>query len=463
MTPDGARQTAALTRGDLLPEIVTALPGPQSCAFAGDLARFEAPGINTLGGAGEPALVWRAACGANVLDVDGNRFVDLTSGFGAAAIGHRHPQVVAAAARQAAELLHGLGDVAAHPARIALAGRLCALAPVDSPRVHFAVSGADAVEIAWKTALLATGRSRLIAFDPGYHGLSFGALAATSRREFRAPFVAQLSAHVDRLPFACALELVAERLAVSGARAAGAAESDVAAVVVEPIVGREGVLVPPEGWLAGLARLCREAGAALILDEILTGFGRTGRAFACEHEAVRPDLLCCGKALGGGLPIAAVIGRADLMNAWRTGSEALHTGTFVAHPLACAAAIATLDVLADERLVPRAVQLGETIHAALSPALPPGVALRGRGALWGLELPAAAAARRLVETLRRRGLLLLRGGPLGRVVELLPPLVITDAQLGFALTAITAELATLAAPEAPAAAGNFAAPEAAAS
>ncbi len=355
MTPDGARQTAALTRGDLLPEIVTTLPGPQSRAFAGDLARFEAPGINTLGGADEPALVWRAACGANVLDVDGNRFVDLTSGFGAATIGHRHPQVVAAAARQAAELLHGLGDVAAHPARIALAGRLCALAPVDSPRVHFAVSGADAVEIAWKTALLATGRSRLIAFDPGYHGLSFGALAATSRREFRAPFVAQLSAHVDRLPFGCALELVAERLAVSGARAAGAAESAVAAVIVEPIVGREGVLVPPEGWLAGLARLCREAGAALILDEILTGFGRTGRAFACEHEAVRPDLLCCGKALGGGLPIAAVIGRADLMNAWRTGGEALHTGTFVAHPLACAAAFATLDVLADERLVPRAV------------------------------------------------------------------------------------------------------------
>lgn len=435
-----------LDRGDHLPQILTPLPGPASRELSQALARYEAPGINTLGGGDEPALVWRAARGANVLDVDGNRFLDLTSGFGAAAIGHRHPRVVEALGRQARELVHGLGDVAAHPSRIALAARLCALAPVDSPRVHFAVSGADAVEIAWKTALLATGRSRLIAFDPGYHGLSFGALAATSRREFRSPFLAQLSPHVDRLPFACALERVAERLAVAGE---GGAAGAVAAVIVEPIVGREGVLVPPAGWLTGLARLCRAAGAALILDEILTGFGRTGGDFACDHEAVRPDLLCCGKALGGGLPIAAVVGRAELMNAWRTGGEALHTGTFVAHPLACAAALATLDVLEEERLAVRAAEIGGRIAAALDPAAGPApasparLALRGRGALWGLELPDADAAAKLVWRLRERGLLLLRGGPSGRVVELLPPLVITDSQLDYALAAIAQTLAGL--------------------
>ncbi len=430
----------ALARGDLLPQILTALPGPASCALALDLGGHEAPGINTLGPAGEPAVVWHSALGANVLDVDGNRFLDLTSGFGAATVGHRHPRVVAALARQATELLHGLGDVAAHPARIALACRLCALAPVDSPRVHFAVSGADAVEIAWKTALLATGRRRLLAFDPGYHGLTFGALAASSRREFRAPFAAQLSPHVARLPFACDLERVAEQLA---AEPAGDGGGGVAAVLVEPIVGREGILVPPAGWLAGLARLCREAGAVLILDEILTGFGRTGRMFACDHEAVRPDLLCCGKALGGGLPLAAVVGRSDLMNAWRTGGEALHTGTFVAHPLACAAALATLELIADEALIARAAALGDRIAAALAPALPAGIVLRGRGALWGLELPDAAAAATLVDLLRRRGLLLLRGGPSGRVVELLPPLVISADQLGFALAALRDALASL--------------------
>ncbi len=429
-----------LPRGDLLPELLTPLPGPVSRELSRTLAGCEAPGINTLGGADEPALVWRAACGANVVDVDGNRFLDLTSGFGAAAIGHRHPRVVAEITRQAGDLLHGLGDVAAHPARIDLAARLCALAPVDSPRVHFAVSGADAVEIAWKTALLASGRSRLLAFDPGYHGLSFGALAATSRREFRAPFLDQLSSHVDRLPFACPLALVAERL-----------DSSTAAVIVEPIVGREGVLVPPEGWLSGLARLCREAGAALILDEILTGFGRTGRDFACDHEAVRPDLLCCGKALGGGLPIAAVVGRADLMEAWRRGGEALHTGTFVAHPLACAAALATLDVIAQEQLARRAVEIGRRIAAALASALPARSCLRGRGALWGLELPDAESAARLVDRLRQRGLLALRGGPSGRVVELLPPLVITPAQLDFALAVLGEALAEVSEPAEPAA------------
>jgi 4-aminobutyrate aminotransferase-like enzyme len=420
----------ALERGDLLPEMLAVPPGPRSRALSEDLARHEAPGINTLGPDGEPAVVWSAALGSNVLDVDGNRYVDLTSGFGAASIGHRHPRVVAAVVRESKRLLHGLGDVAAHPSRIALAAELCALVPVDSPRVHFAVSGADAVEIALKTALLATGRSRILAFDPGYHGLSLGALAATSRREFRAPFAAHLSPHVERLPFACPLDMVAERL-VPG---------ELAAILVEPIVGREGVLVPPGGWLAGLARLARDRGVPLVLDEILTGFARTGRRFAADHEAVRPDLICCGKGLAGGLPLAAVVGRSELMEAWRTGGEALHTGTFVAHPLACAAALATLEVIAEEDLALRAQEIGGEISRVLLPALPSGVALRGRGALWGLEMPEAGEAAALVGRLRGRGLLLLRGGPSGRVVELLPPLLISSPQLSFALDTLRGSL-----------------------
>ena len=151
-----------------------------------------------------PALVWAEALGANVLDVDGNRFLDLTAGFGVAAVGHRHPRVVAAAADQAERLLHGLGDVAAHPARIALAARLCCPgARSTTPRVHFAISGADAVEIAIKTAVLATGRSAVLAFDPVYHGVTLGALAATSRDAFRAPFRSHLHPHLYRLPFGC--------------------------------------------------------------------------------------------------------------------------------------------------------------------------------------------------------------------------------------------------------------------
>ncbi|KAB2954714.1 MAG: aminotransferase class III-fold pyridoxal phosphate-dependent enzyme, partial [Thermoanaerobaculia bacterium] len=187
-----------LGRGDQPPEILVAPPGPRSRELSARLAASEAPTVNTLGPRNEPALVWEEALGANVLDADGNRFIDLTAGFGAAAVGHRHPQIVAALAAQAARLVHGLGDVAAHPARIELAARLSGLAPVDQPRVHFAVSGADAVEVALKTALAATGRPGVLAFEPAYHGLSPGALAAGSRREFRAPFAPHLNPHVVR-------------------------------------------------------------------------------------------------------------------------------------------------------------------------------------------------------------------------------------------------------------------------
>jgi len=423
-----------LARGDLPPAIVTPPPGPRSRALSAELGRFEAPGVNTLGAAGEPAVVWQEALGANVLDVDGNRYVDLTAGFGVAAVGHRHPAVVAAVARQAGELVHGLGDVAAHPVRIALASRLAALVPVDDARVHFAISGADAVEIALKSALAATGRAGVLAFDPAYHGTTLGALAATSRPAFRAPFAAHLHPHVVRLPFAVPLDAVARALA--GGR--------VGAVVVEPVVGREGVLLPPPGWLAGLAAAARAAGALVVADEIFTGFGRTGALFAVERDGVRPDLLCVGKALGGGLPLAAAIGRREVMEIWRVAGEALHTATFLAHPLACAAALATLELFAGEPLVARAAALGATLGprlAALAAAHPAVREVRGVGAVWALELDTAAAARALTAACRARGVLLLCGGPQGRVVQLAPPLTLTDAQLAAALDALAASLA----------------------
>lgn len=416
-------------------------PGPKSRELCLALATTEAPAVNTLGPANEPAIVWQEALGANVLDVDGNRYIDLTSGFGVAALGHRPPSVVAAIARQAGILLHGLGDVASHPSRVELARRLVELAPVDDGRVHFAISGADAVEIALKTAIAAARRSRgdgapsrIVAFDPGYHGTTLFALAATSRPAFREPFAGHLTPHVERLPFGGDLEPIAR--ALDGA----------AALIVEPIVGREGVLVPPPGWLAALARLCRENGALFIADEILTGFGRTGARFAVDHEGVRPDLLCCGKALGGGLPIAAVVGRSELMEIWRGSAgnvEALHTATFLAHPLACAAALAALDEIEGSNLAARAFAIGERIEARLVPLAGRGVHLRGRGALRALAFDDASAAPALVEALRARGVLALGGGPEGRVVELLPPLTIDFAQLDVALDIVAAALAGL--------------------
>jgi 4-aminobutyrate aminotransferase-like enzyme len=418
--------------GDLLPRIVHPPPGPRSRALALDLARLEAPGVNTTGGTAgaEPPLLWETARGANVHDVDGNRYVDLTSGFGVAAVGHRHPRVVAAIRRQAGRLLHGLGDVHAHPLRVELARRLVRLAPLAEAQVFFAASGAEAVEIALETALAVTGRPAVVAFDPAYHGLTLGALAVTSRPEFRAPFAPYLHPHVRRLPFGCPPATLAAALA------GNAAGGPAGAVLVEPVVGREGVLPPPAGWLAEVARLSREAGALLVADEIFTGFGRTGRMFAVEAEGVQPDLLCCGKALGGGLPIAAVLARRPLFEAWSTPGEALRTSTFLANPLACAAALAVLDVMEDERLPARAASLEPWLAARLAgwrDRLPAVAAVRGRGMLWGVELRSRDAAALWVAAARRRGVLILAGGPAGKVAQLVPPLTIAEPQLAGAL------------------------------
>ena len=421
-----------LRRGDLLPRLRASRSGsaPRATIRRGSAA--ETPGLAPP--LADDALLWSEARGANVLDADGNRYIDLTAGFGVAAVGHRHPAVVAAIKHQAGRLIHGLGDAQGHPLRLELAARLRRLAPIDDARVAFAVSGSDAVELAVKTALLATGRPRVLAFEPAYHGLTLGALTLSSRPSFRRVAGRHLHRQVRRLPFGGEIDEIAATLA----------DEAFAAAIVEPIVGREGVLVPPSDWLAALAAACKRHGTLLIVDEIFTGFGRTGRWFAVGHEGVEPDLLCCGKALGGGMPLAAVLGRAEVMAAWAAPGEARHTATFVAQPLACAAALASLDTLRSERLIARAARLGRRLHRTLAewPSLTPAlVEVRGRGALWGLEFSSAEAAAGFADAARRRGILLLAGGAAGRVAQLVPPLTISDHQLEHALETLADILA----------------------
>jgi 4-aminobutyrate aminotransferase-like enzyme len=422
--------------GDRLPDIVVPPPGPRSRELSAALADCEAPGVNTISG-GHPSIVWEEARGANVRDIDGNLYIDLTSGFGVAAVGHRHRQVVAAVREQSGRLLHALGDVMAHPLRVELARRLCAVAPVDDPQVFFAISGAEAVEIALKTALGATGKPGILAFEPSYHGLTLGALNVTSREEFRAPFAEHLHGHVRRLPFGGDLARVEEALAT------GKIGAGIGSIIVEPVVGREGVLFPPEGWLAGIAELCRRHGALLIADEIFTGFGRLGTLFAVEAEGVRPDLLCCGKALGGGVPIAAVIGRRDRFRCWETAGEARHTATFLANPLACAAALAVLDILEEEKLPARAARLGDDLGRRLATwpdRFQDVEEVRGRGLLWGVQLRTAETAKKWMLGAWSHGILLLAGGPEGSVGQLVPPLTIREEQLEAALEILERDL-----------------------
>ncbi len=431
--PNNSEQPSSdLRSGDLLPRILTRPPGPQSRKLSQRARRAEAPGINTLYD-DHDNVFWQQAKGCNVLDVDGNRYLDFTSGFGVAAIGHRHPDVESALRRQSERLIHGLGDAMGHSLRIDLAERLQHLVPVDDAQVYFAVSGADAVEVAIKTMLLATGRHRVLVFTPSYHGLTLGALAASSRPTFRQPFDAHLHRHMQRLPYGCSPRDIEKQLQ----------GGDFAGVLLEPIVGREGVIFPPPGWLRSVADLCQRHGTPLAVDEIFTGLGRTGDLFAVDHEGVRPDILLCGKALAGGLPIGAVIAKQSLMKAWRTPGEALHTATFVANPLACATALATLDVISKLDLVETSRRLGVFLApriGAWKDQFPCVVDIRGRGLLWAIELQRADQASRLTRQLLECGLMALAGGAEGCVVQWVPPLTITAQQLSWALDTMQTQL-----------------------
>lgn len=421
--------------GPLLPRIDTPPPGARSESWVERLSQAECPALTARrarrqerSGTPEDPIVWSRARGANVVDADGNVYVDLSAGFGAASVGHAHPRVVQAVQAQSERLMHALGDMQPADVKIALLSRLQALLS-EPARVMLGLSGSDAVEAALKTALLHTGRPGVLAFEGAYHGLAHGPLAACGfSAEFRDPFRAQLNPHVVFAPYPEHTQALPVSLAaVQGALAAGT----IGAVLVEPILGRGGVCVPPAAFLPELAALCRQHGALLIADEIMTGIGRTGSLLASAHA--RPDLVCIGKGLGGGMPVSACIGREAVMAAWGDDSSgaALHTGTFFGHPVSAAAALATLDVLEDERLCERARSSGALLMEQLLPLTrSPGVrAVRGRGLLVGIELEAPGHALRCMRQLLVRGYITVPAAADARVISLTPPLCITPEQL----------------------------------
>ena len=454
--------------GRQLPKVVTAVPGPKSVASVDVLARGECPAITARrrrrqaeSGVSQDPIVWARAQGANVEDVDGNRYVDLTSAFAVAGVGHAHPRVVAAAKRQLDQVIHAMGDVYPSQAKVEFLKRLSGVAPGDLSQCILGLSGASAIEAALKTAAVHTGRPGVIAFWGGYHGLSYGALGVTAyRSSFREPFLAQLSARVHHVPYPDAyrppfgLAPDAGDQAVSRSCIAHLEQTldgpasggeGVGAILIEPIQGRGGVVEPPQGFLTALRRVCDERGLVLIFDEIYTGFARTGAMFACEHEGVVPDLLCVGKALGGGVALSAAIGTPQVMASWGSSrGEAVHTSTFLGNPLSCAMGSATIDLLVEERWAERVERLGLLWRReldALQKEFPALIGLvRGRGLMLGLDLvqdpvsrrPHPSAALALMDACRQRGYLVLPSGVHGNVLALSPPFALTEAQrLGF--------------------------------
>ncbi len=425
--------------GDAPPLVRVAPPGPRSRALGERLRRVESRDVTFIGE--RFPVFWREALGSNVRDVDGNVLVDLTGAFGVAFAGHRNPRIMRAARDQERRLVHGMGDIHPPEAKVELLERLAALAPWPEARAVLASAGSEAVEIALKTAELYTGRPGILAFACGYHGLTLGALATTHRDHFRGPFRKRLYDGVRFAPFPVLAEDGPSSLAAcarafeDGARAG----APIGAVLVEPVQGRGGVRIPPPGFLAELRQLARGHGAVVVADEVFTGLGRCGAMFAGSALGLDADLVCLGKALGGGFPLSACVGRAAVFDAWpESAGEAVHTSTFLGHPVACAASLAFLDLVRAERLDRRAARLGEYLVSRLRKQLA-GVGhvaeVRGMGLLAGVEIATTSvgAGARIATELLARGVLVLPAGDRGQVIELSPAATISRDLLDHAL------------------------------
>ena len=431
--------TAKADLGRALPDVRVPPPGPRSRELAARLAAVESPALDARraarhaeSGEEQAPIVYASGAGANVVDVDGNRYVDLAAGFGALVLGHRPASVGAAVDRQREQLWLALGDVFASEAKVELCERLVALYPRPGARVLLGSSGADAVTAALKTAVLATGRPGVVAFDGAYHGLSYAPLAACGlRASFREPFAGQLGDHVTFAPFPDEVDGYVGKTMTIVERAL--ARGDVGAVLVEPVLGRGGCVVPPRTFLPSLRAACDAAGALLVCDEIWTGLGRSGAWLASVAQGVVPDVVCLGKGLGGGAPISACIGDERAMAAWGAhGGTTIHTATHFGAPVACAAAVATLRALESEGLPARAADVGARWARSLQEhTAGKGVrAVRGRGLMLGVVLEGGAArALAVMRGLLDRGWIVLTGGSAGDTLTLTPPLDVDEGLL----------------------------------
>ncbi|MFV9507676.1 MAG: aspartate aminotransferase family protein [Oscillochloridaceae bacterium umkhey_bin13] len=425
-------------------QLVTEIPGPRSREL---VARREAAVVAGLGKATNLAVT--AASGALVTDVDGNTLLDFVSGIGTLAVGHCPPEVTAAIQAQASELIHFSALVGTYEPYVALSERLNTLVPITGPnKTLLANSGAEAVENAIKIARAATGRQAIIVFDGAYHGRTLLTLTLTSRTYFKKKF-GPFAPEVYRAPFPYSYRMgLSEEAAVEQCweafermLIAGVDPEAVAAVLIEPVQGEGGFMPVPAEFMRRLRAFCDRNGSLLIVDEVQSGFGRTGTLFAVEQTGVEPDMIVAAKSIAAGMPLAATIGRASVMDAAHYGGVG---GTYGGNPLACVAAMATLDIIERDQLVTRANAIGQQIRERLNPLLTaehPGILvgeIRGLGAMLALEFVTDRATRTpapaqavldLIGRALQRGLIIMRAGLYANCIRLLVPLIISDDEL----------------------------------
>ncbi len=392
-------------------------------------------------------IVVERAQGCYLYDQDGTAYLDFTSGVGVTNTGHCHPRVVEAVREQAGKLLHGQANVVLHPPMLNLIKELQAVVPPELGCFFFTNSGAEGVEGALKLARMATGRTNMVVFQGSFHGRTVGTMSlTTSKTIFRAryqplmpgvfvapyPYAYRYGWSPDRAVEWCLEELRFLLLTQT-------APEETAAVLIEPVLGEGGYVVPPPGFLAGLRKMCDEHGILLIVDEIQSGFGRTGRWFAHEYSGVTPDIMVVGKGLSSGFPLSAVIARRELMERWPPGS---HGGTFGGNAVACAAAVASIQVIREEGLVENSCARGDQLRAGLrrlQESFPTMGDVRGLGLMVGVEFtdsqgrPDKAAAKAVIHACLEERLLLLTCGPWDNTIRFIPPLIVTPEQIDTAL------------------------------
>jgi 4-aminobutyrate aminotransferase / (S)-3-amino-2-methylpropionate transaminase / 5-aminovalerate transaminase len=423
-------------------ELRTAIPGPRSKEILERKRRVVAEPLSIY----MPVVVEEAR-GTTLTDVDGNTFIDFTGGVGCLNVGHSHPKVVEAARDQLGRFSHTDFTIVPYEVYVELAERLIELSPFSGPaKAAFFNAGTEAIENSIKFARSYTKRPAVIAFEGGFHGRTLLSMTMTSKTHPYKAGLGPFAPEVYRVPFAQDYRGPDSRTALAALERAlvtHVAPESVAAIVIEPVQGEGGFVVAPRGFMTGIRRLCDEHGIVLVVDEVQTGFGRTGRMFAIEHYGVEPDLLVVAKSIAGGLPLSGVIGKSEIMDA---PPDSAIGGTYVGNPVAQAAALAVLDVFEEEGLVERSQQLGETIRGRMAAWHERFEAIgdvRGLGAMLALEFvrereskePAADVATAVVEAAAERGLLLLKSGIYANCIRVLCPLVLTDAELDEALDA----------------------------
>ena len=421
-------------------ELRTAIPGPRSKAILDRKDKVIADPLSIT-----IPVVIQEGRGSTLTDVDGNTFIDFTGGVGCLNVGHSHPKLVEAAQEQLTRFAHTDFTIVPYEVYVTLAERLIALSPFTGPaKAAFFNAGTEAVENAVKFARSYTKRPAVIVFEGAFHGRTLLSMTMTSKTHPYKAGLGPFAPEVYRVPFAQDYRGPDTRTALAALERAlitQVAAEQVAAIVIEPVQGEGGFVVAPRDFMSGIRRLCDEHGIVMVVDEVQTGFGRTGRMFAIEHYGIEPDLMTVAKSIAGGLPLSGVIGKAEIMDA---PPDSAIGGTYVGNPVAQAAALAVLDVFEEENLVERAQQIGERIRERMvswQERVEQIGDVRGLGAMLAIEFvrdrdskepnPELAAA--VVEAAAERGLLLLKSGIYSNCIRVLCPLVLTDAELDEAL------------------------------